>query len=142
MRTYFHAQLLGQAVLTLLALALLALLCQGAYGAHLLRRQLRPLAVLLLLCCLWPALTASAPAPAAQACDLAVSGVQLRRVVEVDRGGLLIPIGQVETSWSCTLAEAEAKAAALEAAMRQRAGVAAAPASAGLLDWIATVSGE
>lgn len=100
----------------------------------------RRAAVLLLLCLLcWPALIASAPAPA-QACDPAISGFQIRRRVEVDRGGLRVPIGQIETSWSCTAAEAEAKAAELEAQVRTQAGVAAAPAPAGLLDWIITAA--
>lgn len=102
-------------------------------------RRSAALALLCLLC--WPALTGSAPAPA-QACDLAVSGVQIRRRVEAQVNGLRVPIGQIETVWSCSTAEAEANATTLEAEVRSRAGVAAAPHAAGLLDWIATVSGK
>jgi hypothetical protein len=88
-----------------------------------LRAVLRRSAALLLLCALcWPALTASAPVPA-QACDVAANGVQIRRRIEVERNGVTVPIGQIETSWSCSTAEAEAKAAELEAQVRARAQV-------------------
>jgi hypothetical protein len=137
MKWYFYSRLAVGALVELLALGLIYLLCQASFYT---RQALRPLAVLLLLCCLWPALTASAPAP--QACDVAANGVQIRRRIEVERGGITVPIGQIETSWSCTAAEAEAKAAELEAEVRSRAGVAAAPKAAGLLEWLATVRGK
>lgn len=142
MKWFFYRKVIGGVAVPLLqaGIGLIWLIGYNLFAGYLIRRrEALLLAAVALLG--WLLLTASAPAPA-QACNLAVSGVQIRRVVEADRGGLLVPIGQIETSWSCTLAEAEAKAAALEAEVRQRAGVAAAPASAGLLDWLATVSGE
>lgn len=119
MKWFFYTQLLGRALGTLLALGLLWLLCQASFAAHLVRHTLRPLAALLLLCVLcWPALTASAAAPARQACDERVAVARLRQVVEADQRGLTVPIGEV-VAWSCvSTADAQATLDGLAADMR------------------------